>query len=101
MATFTPTDAKTIGKMSDLDVSTKSGMPEKPWKLGYGKMKSEAMKLYLTIMLLLLLTGCSPINRYQQRATASCLAAHAKNPEVCRPLSYPSCEPGFTGKVCR
>ena len=53
------------------------------------------------ILLALVLTGCSPIHRYQERTTASCVAAHKKNPDVCRPLSYPSCESTFEGKVCR
>jgi len=53
----------------------------------------------LLLLLLLLLAGCNRLHyvkAYQQKAAAACHGSA----DQCRPLSYPSCEPGFNGQEC-
>jgi uncharacterized lipoprotein YmbA len=54
------------------------------------------------ILSLLLLSGCAikrKVNAYQVRATAACEKKHSV--EACKPLAFPSCQPGFGGKECQ
>jgi hypothetical protein len=56
---------------------------------------------WLTLALLLL-SGCAlrkPVRSYQSWATRTCEQHHTV--EECRPLNYPSCQTGLTGRECR
>jgi hypothetical protein len=55
----------------------------------------------IVLVLALSLTGCNRLHyvqAYQQKATAKCLEHHTA--DECKPLSYPSCEQGFSGPEC-